>query len=60
MKSSRERVVFAIHVAFALLSVALLALDMVKAEAALTNGEMLALNGAPEMLTGEPRGEKGY
>jgi hypothetical protein len=36
-----------IHVTFALLTVVLLALDMVKAEAALTNGAMLPLNGAP-------------
>jgi hypothetical protein len=43
MKRCRERVVFAIHVGFALLTVVLLALDMVKAEAALTNGEMLPL-----------------
>jgi hypothetical protein len=40
-KRSREGAVFAIRVTFALLSVALLALLMVKAEAALTNGEML-------------------
>jgi hypothetical protein len=44
MKHGRERAVFAIHVIFALLSVALLALDMVKVEAALTAGNMLPLN----------------
>jgi hypothetical protein len=42
-KRSREGAVFAIHVTFALLSVALLAVVMVKAEAAFTNGEMLPL-----------------
>jgi hypothetical protein len=40
-KRSRDGAVFAIQATFALLSVALLALVMVKAEAALTNGEML-------------------
>jgi hypothetical protein len=40
-KRSRDGAVFAIRATFALLSVALLALVMVKAEAALTNGEML-------------------
>jgi hypothetical protein len=40
-KRSRDGAGFAIRATFALLSVALLALVMVKAEAALTNGEML-------------------
>jgi hypothetical protein len=43
MKRRRERAVFAVHVIFALVSVALLTLNMVKAEAALTNGQMLPL-----------------
>jgi hypothetical protein len=43
MKRRRELAVFAIHVAFALVSVILLALNMVKAEAALTNRQMLTL-----------------
>jgi hypothetical protein len=43
MKRRREQAVFAIHVAFALVSVILLALNMVKAEAALTNRQMLTL-----------------
>jgi hypothetical protein len=42
-RRSREGAVFAIRTTFALLSVALVALVMVKAEAALTNGEMLPL-----------------
>ncbi len=41
MKQWRERAVFAIHITFALVTVVLFALDMVKAEAALTNGQML-------------------
>jgi hypothetical protein len=60
MKRFRERAIFAIHVTFALLTVVLLALDMVKAEAALTNGAMLPLNGAPEMLIREHSGPNGY
>jgi hypothetical protein len=43
MKRRRQHAVFAIHVAFALVSVILLALNMVKAEAALTNRQMLTL-----------------
>ena len=41
MKRRREQAVFAMHVGFALVSVTLLTLNMVKAEAALTNGQML-------------------
>ena len=43
MKRFHEQAVFAVHVLFALISVALLALNMVKAEAALTSGQMLPL-----------------
>jgi hypothetical protein len=41
MKRYREQAVFALHVVFALVTIVLLALNMVKAEAALTNGQML-------------------
>jgi hypothetical protein len=43
MNNGRKRAVFAIHVTVALLTVTLLALDMVEVEAALTNGKMLSL-----------------
>ena len=43
MKRPRERIGFAIHVTFALLCTILLALDMVKAEAALTGGKMMTM-----------------
>ncbi len=42
MKDGRERLAFAINVIFALVSVFLLALNMVQAEAAMTNGKMLS------------------
>ncbi|HEY7245937.1 MAG TPA: hypothetical protein VH678_18865 [Xanthobacteraceae bacterium] len=43
MKKICQRAVLALHVTFAFVSIMLLALDMVKAEAALTNGSMLPL-----------------
>ena len=60
MKRRRPQSVFAIHVAFALVSVILLALNMVKAEAALTNRQMLTLivtasKSYPVKATGENR-----
>jgi hypothetical protein len=57
MKCRREQAVFAIHVAFALVSVILLALNMVKAEAALTNRPLIvtASKSYPAKATGENR-----
>ena len=41
---NRERAVFAMNVIFALVTLGLLALDVVQMEAAWTRGEMLPLN----------------
>jgi hypothetical protein len=44
MKNGHERAVYALHVFFALLTVVLVAVDLVKVEAVLTNGKMLPPN----------------
>jgi hypothetical protein len=51
----RERTSFAVNVILALVTLCLLALDVVKVEASLTRGEMLLLNvTAAQIVWGRP------